>query len=98
MHQVEALDGCLQGAGEADGAGVVHQNVDAAEVPDGLFDGARNCSSERMSTVQRQGLASGGFDFGGGGVDGARQFGMRLSVFAAMTILAPSRAARRAMA
>ena len=46
---------------------------------------------------ERQGLAARRLDFCGGGVDGAGELGVGVSVLAATAMLAPSRAARRAI-
>ena len=73
VHQVVALHRRGQRAGEADGAGIVHQDVDAAELGHGL--GHRLVDALFVADVagQRQGLAAGLLDFLGGGEDRAGQ-------------------------
>jgi hypothetical protein len=56
VHEVVALHRRLEGAGEADGARVVDENVDAAERRDRLLDGGAICSSSRTSTMQASAL------------------------------------------
>jgi hypothetical protein len=51
VHEVVALHRRLEGAGEADGARVVHEDVDAAEGLDGLRDGGGDLASSRTSTT-----------------------------------------------
>ena len=99
VHQVVALHRRLERAGEADGARVVHQDVDAAEGLDRLLhrrvdlllvadvDDAGERLAARPSRSPRPPCRWCRAASGAGSV-----------VLAAMAMLAPSRAARRAMA
>ncbi len=63
---------------ELDGAGIVHDDVDAAEMRRGLIE---CCLHRRLLAHvdgERQRIAAGLFDLGCGGVNGAFQLGMRL--------------------
>ena len=77
-HEVEALQRRLEGAGQADGAGVVDQHVDAAEGGDGLLDGALDLRLVADVGGDRQGAAARALDLLGRGVDGARELRVRL--------------------
>ena len=77
-HQVEALHRRGRRRREADRAGVVDQDVDAAEALHRLRHRGGHRVSSRMSRVQRQRLAAGGLDLLGRGVDGAGQLRVRL--------------------
>ena len=77
-HQVEPLHvGCLR-IGQADGAGVVDADIDAAEFADGFIDRRDHLSFVADVAENRQRLAAGGADLVGGGVDGALEFRVRL--------------------
>src|SRR6202034_3582236 len=76
-HEIETLHGCLKRAAETDGAGVVDQDIDAAEMPDGLLDRPMDLVLEAYVDGQRQRMATRCFDLRRGGVDGAGQLGMR---------------------
>jgi len=71
VHQIEALHRRVEGAGEADGAGVVDQDIEAAKALDGLLDGVDDLLFEADIDLERQRLAAGGLDLFGGRVDGA---------------------------
>ena len=75
-HQVEALHRRRQRAGQADRAGVVDQDVDAAEALDRRRDRRRHRGFVADVAEQRQRLAAGAFDLLGRRVDGARQLGI----------------------
>ncbi len=78
VHQVEpAHVGCCRAA-EADRAGVVDDNVDAAELPYSALDRARHLTLIANVRCQRQRPAAGGFDLGSGGEDRSGQFRVRL--------------------
>ena len=77
-HQVEPLHvGCLR-IGQADGAGVVDADIDAAEFGDGFIDRRDHLGFLADVAEDRQRLAAGGADLVGGGVDGALEFRVRL--------------------
>ncbi len=78
VHQVEPLHRHLGDGPEVDRRRVVHADVDAAELLDGL--GHRGFDGFRVADVpnDRQGLAAGFLELLGGGVHGARQLRMRL--------------------
>jgi hypothetical protein len=63
----------LQRAGQADGAGVVDQDVDAAELGHRLGDGCLDALLVADVAGQRQRLAAGLLDLLGGGEDRAGQ-------------------------
>jgi hypothetical protein len=98
VHQVVALHRRLERAGEADGAGVVDQDVDAAEGLDGLRDRGEHLVLLADVDHQRERLAAGGLDLRAAEWIVPGSFGCGSLVLAAMTMLAPSRAARRPMA
>ena len=77
-HQIEALHVGHLRVGQADGAGVVDANIDAAEFGDGLVDGGDHLGLFADIAKDRQGLAASGADLFGSGVDGALEFRMRL--------------------
>ena len=77
-HQVEPLHVGRLRIGQADGAGVVDADIDAAEFGDGLVDRVDHLGLVADIAEDRQRLAAGGADLVGGGVDGALQFRMRL--------------------
>ena len=79
LHQVEALDRQLAHGGEVDRAGVVDDQVDAAEALDGLLHGGGDDALVADVADDRQRLAAGGLDLLRGGVDRPRQLRMRLS-------------------
>ena len=64
--------------GQADGAGIVDADVDAAEFGDGLVDRRDHLRLVADVAEHRQRLAAGGAHLVGGGVDRALQFRMRL--------------------
>ena len=66
------------GRGQADGAGVVDQGVDAAELLDGLAHHPRDVLFAADVDPNWQSVAARGLHFGGDRVDGARQLGVRL--------------------
>ena len=76
-HQVEALRGRLQRAGEADRARVVDEDVDAAEARDGRRD--RRLDGRLVAQVagDRQRLPAGGLDGARRVVDGAGELRVR---------------------
>jgi hypothetical protein len=77
-HQVEPLHvGGLRGR-QADGAGIVDADIDAAEFGDGLFNRVHHLRFVPDIADHGQRLAAGGLDIVGGGVDRAFQFRMRL--------------------
>jgi hypothetical protein len=78
VHEVVALHRRLEGAGEADGRGVVDEHVDAAEARDGLGDGGVDLRLVAHVDREREGAAAGLFDLARGGVNGARQLRVRL--------------------
>ncbi|MCY1368282.1 hypothetical protein D9M69_552530 [compost metagenome] len=63
VHQVEALGLQVLDTGKADGAGVVDQYVDAAEVRGGLGHGLAHGVLVAHVQLQGQGLATRGLDF-----------------------------------
>jgi hypothetical protein len=73
VHQVIALHRCGERAGEADGAGVVHQNVDATELRDRLGNGLLDALLVADIAGEGQGLAAGFLDFLGCREDRAGQ-------------------------
>ncbi|MCY1302962.1 hypothetical protein D9M70_526480 [compost metagenome] len=78
VHQVEALGIQVLDAREADGAGVVDQGIDAAEVRSGLGHGLTHRVLVAHVQLQGQGLAAGRFHFLRHAEDGARELGMGL--------------------
>ncbi|MNQ75474.1 hypothetical protein D3C85_902740 [compost metagenome] len=78
VHQVEAFGLQVLDAGEADGAGIVDQGVDAAEVRGGLGHGFTHRVLVAHVQLQGQGLAASGFDFLRHAEDGAGELGMGL--------------------
>ena len=78
VHQVEPLERHLGDRAEVDRRGVVHADVDAAE----LFDGLGHRGGHRVAVADvaddRQRLPAGLLDLLGGGVHRARQLGVRL--------------------
>jgi hypothetical protein len=80
-HQVEALHVGHRRVGQADGAGVVDADVDAAEFGNGLIDRRHHLGLLADIAQDRQRLAAGGADLVCGGVDGALEFWMRLGGF-----------------
>ena len=76
-HQVEALHRRGERAGEADGAGVVDQDVDAAEGLDGPRDGGRDRLLVADVAGEGQRAPAGGLDLRRGGVDRAGQLRVR---------------------
>ena len=64
--------------GQADGAGVVDADIDAAEFGDGLLDRRDHLRLVADVAQHRQRLAAGGADFLRRGVDGALELRMRL--------------------
>ena len=80
-HQVEALHvGCLR-VGQADGAGIVDADIDAAEFGDGLVDCRDHLRLVPDIAEHGQRLAAGGADLIGGGIDRALELRMRLGGF-----------------
>jgi hypothetical protein len=81
IHQVEPLHRHLGDGAEVDRRGIVHDDVDAAELLDGF--GHRRLHGVRIADVPDDGqrLAAGLFEFLGRGVHGARQLGVRLGGF-----------------
>ena len=63
---------------ELDGAGIVDHDIDAAEIARGRVDRGFHRGLVAHVDGERQRLAAGLFDRGGGGVDGAFELGMRL--------------------
>ncbi len=78
MHQVETLHVDLLAAAKGNGAGVVDDNVDAAELPGCRREGLRHLRLVAHVDRQGQGLAAGLLDFARGGENRAWQPGMRL--------------------
>ncbi len=78
LHQIVAFHRCLEGSGQADGAGVVDQNIDPAEALDGPGDALQNLRIDPNVHHQRKRVAASPLDLLGGGEDGAGQLGMRL--------------------
>ncbi len=74
MHQVKAFHRRLGGAGQPDRAGVVDQDIDAAEMFRRLCGGRHDLFLFADIHLQRQRLAAGSLDRSGGGMDGAGQF------------------------
>ena len=72
-HQVVALEGRVGRAREADGAGVVDQDVNAAEVLGRAGHGGLHGVFVADVDLQGQGAAARSFDLGRRGVDGAGQ-------------------------
>ena len=83
---------------QADSARVVDANVDATKSRDRGRHGRLHLLFAADIAEQRQGLASGGLDLRGGGMNRAGQGRVRRSVLAATAMFAPSRAARSAIA
>ncbi len=77
-HQVEPLHVGGLRIGQADGAGIVDADIDAAEFGDGLVDRRHHLRLVADIAQDRQRLAAGGADLLGGGVDGALELRMRL--------------------
>ena len=75
-HQVEPLHRRRECSGEEDRAGVVDQDVDAAELGDGRRHRRLDLRLVAQVGGEGQGAAAVGFDLGGGGVDRAGQPGM----------------------
>ena len=80
-HQVEPLHVGRLRIGQADGAGIVDADIDAAEFGDGFVNRRDHLGLVADIAEDRQGLAAGGAHLVGGGVDGALEFGMRLRGF-----------------
>ncbi len=80
-HQVEPLHIGRLRIGQADGAGIVDADIDAAEFRDGLIDRRDHLRLVADIAKDRQRLAAGGADIVGRGVDGALEFRMRLRGF-----------------
>jgi hypothetical protein len=78
VHEVEALHVRLGRLRQIDGAGVVDQDVDAAELLRGLRDGCGELGIVADVAKDRQPLAAGFVDLLGRGVDRAWELGMRL--------------------
>jgi len=72
-HQVVALHRCGLRVGEADGAGVVDQDVNAAEFSDTFFDGRNDLFLFPDIDRQRQRLAASRTDLLRGGINGPWQ-------------------------
>ena len=99
MHQVEAAHVGVGDRRALDRAGIVDHDIDAAEGRDRLLDRGLHLRLVAHVDHQRQGLAAGLGDLLGGGEDRARQLrDAASSVLAAIAMLAPSRAARSAIA
>lgn len=81
VHQVKSTQRRADGAGDADGRGVVHQNVDAAKGFDGLVHGSDDLVLVPDIDDAGKGLPARALDFLGGGVNGAGEFGMGLCGF-----------------
>ena len=96
-HQVEPLHvGCLR-IGQADSAGIVDGDIDAAEFGDGLVDRCDHLGFSRMSQITAM-PAAGGADLVGGGVDRTLEFRMRLRRLRRDRDVGAVRAARNAIA
>ncbi len=79
QHQVDALHRRRPRAGQADRAGVVDQDVDAAEARDALGDrGSNHCLVANVAR-HRQRVAAGGLDRSGRGMDRSGQARIRFS-------------------
>ena len=78
-HQVEPLHVGSLRIGQADGAGVVDTDIDAAEFDDGLLDRRDHLRLVADVAQHRQRLAAGSANFLRRGVNGAFEFWMRLS-------------------
>ena len=98
VHQVETLHRRREGAGEADRRGVVDQNVDAAESLHRLVDGGLHLRLVAYvgRDLTRRPAAS--FDICRRRSDAAGQLGLGSAVLPMTTMLAPSCAARIAIA
>lgn len=81
-HQVVTLHRRLQCAREADGTGVVHQDIYAAKLPHSLFDRGVHLVVKANVQGDGQGVSAGGFNLFRGGIDGAGQPGIGLGSFA----------------
>jgi hypothetical protein len=77
-HQIEPLHVGPLRVGQADGAGIVDADVDAAEFGDRLVDRRHYLGLFADVAQDRQRLAAGAADFVGGGVDSALEFRVRL--------------------
>jgi hypothetical protein len=77
VHQVEPLHVGIERAGEADGAGVVDEDVDAPEGLDGSSHGAQHLILESHVTRASEALPTGRLDLGHHLVNGSRQSGVR---------------------
>ena len=84
--------------GEVDGGGVVDDDVDPAEAFDGGGDGAGDVVVVPDIAHERQRLAAGGLHLLRGADRRCLELGCGSPVLAIRAMLAPSRAARRAMA
>ena len=81
VHEVVALHVGILGIGELDGAGVVDENVDAAEFLDSLSDGLGDAGFVADIDDEGEGLAASGDDFFGCGENRAFEAGMRFGCF-----------------
>ncbi len=98
VHQVEPLERHLLDRAEVDRRGVVDADVDAAELLDGLGHRAVHRVAVTDVADDRQRLPAGLLDLLGRGVDRAGELGWGSAVLATSAMLAPSAAARLAMA
>jgi hypothetical protein len=73
VHEIEAAHGGGKRAGEADGAGVVDEDINAAEGLDGLGHGLVNLLVGTNVHGAGQSFAAGRLEFSGGGVNSARE-------------------------
>ena len=78
MHQVEAFHVDLLASAQRNGAGVIDDNIDAAECFGCRRQGLGHLRLVAHVHGQGQGLAAGRLDLLRSGEDRARQFGMRL--------------------
>ena len=77
MHQIEALGRCVGGRAEMNRAGIVDQDIDAAEMRGGLGGGFRDTIFETDVHRQGQGATAGRLDFLSRRINGARKAVMR---------------------
>jgi len=96
--QVEALHGRLFGTRQTNGACIVDQHIDRSETLARCCDRLDNLRFVTDVHLERQALATGRLDLLGRRVNRAWQARVLLLGFAAITTLAPSEAARSAIA
>ena len=81
VHKIEPFHGGLQRPAQADGAGIVDQDVNAPESDRSLVHSGLHGVCVPNVDRQRQRLTAGLLDLLGGCKDGTRQLGMRLPGF-----------------